>query len=438
MVVSVRRIGWYNQIMENFKNTAIDSESNIAKNEVIPELKEIQNKNKDVTLNNIKEEISQKEKIINNTLGGINNIRAELGLDVSNEIPPSIKFTQDSIIKLNTEKSGLEQEIFYLVEPLPEETPEEYISRSMTNIVDEYIDKDDALKSVPRLLNGAYYGRHANQSMAEFFSVEKNPKETRKKLSELDGRCDIKFSEVKNSGTFDKLKEKIWSSNRDFAGGGDYDKSEYYSNTNQVRDFFSHGRKHDAYSYSAMMFGLPEDFINTEEGKDYIHSLIDDKTIFLFGGGDSIKDLLTSEELKPKKVINFDPFVKSETIDKNPNKIYESIMLSASDKGIREQVENNTLPKADEVWATYSVPFYSESSGDVSELITNMSQVLNEGGNARISPIAVQSTEKEGENFETRKEALINSVKNLLDNPDYNVSIFNDTLKIHRIKKETK
>lgn len=422
--------------MDNFKQTLDNNEVNKSEKEPVFKMSEKTEGKENISVDSINEKISQKEKIINNTLDSINNVRVELGLDVSNEIPPSIKFTQDSIIKLNTEKSGLEQEISRLVEPLPEETPEEYISRSMTNIVDEYINNDDALKSAPRLLNKAYYGRHANQSTAEFFSVEKNPKETRKKLSELDGRCDVKFSEVKNSGTFDKLKEKIWSSNRDFASGGDDDKGEYYSNTNQVRDFFSHGRKGDAYSYSAMMFGLPEDFINTGEGKDYLHSLIDDKTIFLFGGGDSIKDLLTSEELKPKKVINFDPFVKSETIDKNPNKIYESIMLSASDKGIREQVENNTLPKADEVWATYSVPFYSESSSDISDLITNMSQVLNEGGNARLFPIAVQSIEREGENFETRKKALVESVKKLLDNPDYNVTVFNDTLKIHKIKKE--
>lgn len=67
-----------------------------------------------------------------------------------------------------------------------------------------------------------------------------------------------------------------------------------------------------------------------------------------------------------------------------------------------------------------------------------MSSVLGEGGNARISPIAVQSSEKDGENFEKRKEALLGSIKNLLGNLDYNVSVFNDTLKIHKIKKEVK
>jgi hypothetical protein len=64
-----------------------------------------------------------------------------------------------------------------------------------------------------------------------------------------------------------------------------------------------------------------------------------------------------------------------------------------------------------------------------------MASVLNEGGNARISPIDVQSREKDGESLETRKRALIDSIKNLLDSSDYNVSVFNNTLKIHKIKK---
>lgn len=252
---------------------------------------------------------------------------------------------------------------------------------------------------------------------------------------EIEVNDDEKFSKEKNEITFSKLDKKITGSVKNSASGDKYDKMDYYANTNQTREFFHHGRSRDAYSYSSMMFGLPDSFINTIEGKEYLHHKIDDKTIFLFGGGDSIKDLLKSEEFKPRRVINFDPFVKEESIDKNPNNIYESQTISASDKKIREMVDSNKISRADEVWATYSVPFYLDKSEEIKELLINMASVLNEGGNARISPIDVQSREKDGESLETRKRALIDSIKNLLDSSDYNVSVFNNTLKIHKIKK---
>lgn len=426
--------------MENFKNTASDNESNITENEVIPELKENQNKDNDVILDNIKEEISQKEKIINDTLNSIDNIRTELGLEVSNDIPLSVQQNQESINKLKKDKAELEGLDFTIVEPEIEETPEEYISRSMKCIIEDKINDDKNLDNInPLLKNRNYYGKRTNNVIFEFFSDMEKTGEIKNILSNLELNENRKFSKDKSDYIFNELNNKIWSSSRESADGDDNKKIDYYNNTNQERDFFSYNRKtNDAYSYASMMFALPDAFTEKEEGKEYLHNQLDNKTIFLFGGGDSIKDLLKSEEFKPKKVINFDPFLKEEAFDKNPNDIYESQIISASDKKIREMTDKNEISKADEVWATYSVPFYLDSSNDIKELITNMSEVLNEGGNARISPIAVQSTEKFGENFEMRKQSLVDSIKSLLDNPDYNVTIFNDTLKIHKIKKETK
>lgn len=184
-----------------------------------------------------------------------------------------------------------------------------------------------------------------------------------------------------------------------------------------------------------MMFGLPESFVNTTEGREYVHRLIDGKTIFLFGGGDSVVDLLKDERLRPKKVINFDPFLKEESFDKNPNDIYESMTISATDEKVRQMVNNTSLPKADEVWATYSVPFYVDSSDEIRSLIKNMATILEDGGNARISPITVQEDVRGDETFESRKQALLTSIDELINSPDYNVSMFNDTLIIHKIKK---
>jgi len=393
---------------------------------------------KTVDLNKIHQEIIKKQNSVKDTLDKISRVREELGLGESRETPFSVRENQEAIDKFKKKESSLEGIEFTIVEPEIEETPEEYASRSMKGVVEEYINNDPNIKNINRLTKKAYYGKYVSQSIIEFFSNIENSKKIKNTLSSLELNENQKFSKDKNDYIFNKLNNKIWGSNKESAGGDNNQKAEYYSNTNQERDFFSYGRKHDAYSYSSMMFGLPEDFIKKEEGKEYLHNQLDNKTIFLFGGGDSIKDLLKSEEFKLKKVINFDPFIKEEAFDKNPNGIYESQMISASDKKIREMTERNEIPKADEVWATYSVPFYLDSSNDIKELIKNMSEVLNEGGNARLSPIAVQSTEKEGENFETRKQSLIGSIKSLLDNSDYNITIFNDTLKIHKIKKETK
>lgn len=388
-------------------------------------------------LSNINQEIIKKEKDIQNTRSRIDEIRNSLGLSFSDEVLPSILGTQTSIDKLNQEKAGLENFNFTIVEPIPEETSEEYVSRAMKNIIDGHEEKDSNSHNLPPQLkvSRTYYGKRAHISVKDFFSNTENSIKIRDELLKLENNNDIKFSKNKNSDILNKLSNAIWNANRELARGNTDEKMEYYSNTNQTRDFFSFERKNDAYSYSSMMFGLPESFTNTEEGREYIHHKIDNKNIFLFGGGDSIKDLLKSDNFKPKKVINFDPFIKQESVDKNPNGIYQSQMISASDKRVREMVDRNEVPKADEVWATYSVPFYLDSSEETKELITNMSSVLSEGGNARISPIAIQPTSKEGESFETRRLTLINSIKNLLDSPDYNVSIFNDTIKIHKIKK---
>jgi hypothetical protein len=388
-----------------------------------------------VPVQDVKQEITQKQHSINDTFEKINKIRNQLGLGETTEIPPSIESTQDVVDSLKEKDSNLENFKFTIIEPLKEETPEEFISRSMKHIVDEYINNDSVIRDTHPIIKKAYYGKYTNESMEKVFSEKENCSNIKNILSQLEVNNDKKFSEIKNNETFENLTKRAWGSSRDSASGDVNKKVDYYNNTNQIRDFLSHGRKRDAFSYASMMFGLPENFINTEEGKEYLRHQVDNKNIFLFGGGDSIKDLLKSTEFKPKKVINFDPFIKKETIDKNPNGIYESLMISASDKKIVEMLNKNEIPKADEVWATYSVPYYLDSSEDIKELITNMLSVLNEGGNARISPISVQSKEEGGENFETRKQAFINSIKELLDSQDYNVTIFNDTIKIHKIKK---
>lgn len=63
-----------------------------------------------IRLSGINEEIAKKEESMQNTQNKINEIRDGLGLPQSDEIPPSIQSTQDSIEKLNQEKEKLTSE----------------------------------------------------------------------------------------------------------------------------------------------------------------------------------------------------------------------------------------------------------------------------------------------------------------------------------------
>lgn len=72
---------------------------------------QIPKENDAVLLSNINKEITKKEENIQNTQNEINDIRSQLGLSTSNEIPPSIKNAQDSIGKLNQERANIEAKI---------------------------------------------------------------------------------------------------------------------------------------------------------------------------------------------------------------------------------------------------------------------------------------------------------------------------------------
>lgn len=118
------------------------------------------------TSNNAEQEIYKKQQTIINTMDNINKIRIELGLSESTETPTSIIQTQKDIENLEKQEFNFE-----IVEPKEEETPEEYISRSMHYIDNQYRKNDPLIKNTPRLLQEVYYGRHVNQALNQFFSI---------------------------------------------------------------------------------------------------------------------------------------------------------------------------------------------------------------------------------------------------------------------------
>lgn len=219
-----------------------------------------------------------------------------------------------------------------------------------------------------------------------------------------------------------------------------YEKMDDFEETTHDREFFYANEKGD--SYLQMLFGLPSHIINSKRGRDYIKEKINNKTIMLLGGGDSIKDLLTARKIfHPKEVINIDPYLKSETLEKNKNHIYHSVNESASDPNIINEIVSGELPKADEIWATVSVPFYLNSSEEIKTLFMNISVALKEGGTARIYPVALQANITGEDTYEIRKKAFLEEIDILMLKSDMNIKLMENTddghtLIIQKLKKQ--
>ncbi len=250
----------------------------------------------------------------------------------------------------------------------------------------------------------------------------------------------FKFEEFENKRLSQKDKELIYTeidsavqmTGKATADGREiFEQVDYYNKTTHDRNFFTNNR--NGGSVAEMLFNLPEYLINSKECKKYLAEKLNNKVIYLFGGGDSIHDLLTSKEFEPELFINFDKYLKDEDKNKSVNSKYHSYPVSASDPSIRNGAINGTLPKADEIWATYSVPFYLDSSNDIKGFFSNIMLSLNEGGTARIHPLTFQYKETKTDNFLSRKKAFMDIMKELMKDSNYNVKIIKTTKEGHTL-----
>jgi hypothetical protein len=341
----------------------------------------------------------------------------------------------EEVEKIEDKKEILDLNTIGVFEFEDEDTPEEYSDHALTNLIENNIksfsDKElDLLVSRKIKINTPSYC----EILGPFFRDENNSRKFIEILTNIEKNNDIKFSDIKNKKTAKILKSTASNSYK-LSPIFDENKISFYGTTNQSRKFFSHGTVYDSYSYVSMMFNLPESFAKTESGNKYIHSVIDGKDIALLGGGHSLDDLILSNNLRPKKVFNFDPYLESEDIPKNTNNNYESIPISTSSQKLEELLKNGELERVDEIWATYSVPYYLNTKEEIKQLISNIMLMLNEGGNARISPISFQSFDDGKDNYRTRRDTFLTEIDSLLNDDNYNVSVFNETLKIHKIKR---
>ena len=206
----------------------------------------------------------------------------------------------------------------------------------------------------------------------------------------------------------------------------DYDSINFFNKTNQGRSFFPNKFKNDGYPYTYSLFEVTN--INGDEAKEYLKKKLDNKRICLLGGGKSMQDLVQSDLIHPELIVNVDPFLDEENIDRNIHKNYKSVGIKADDPLLSKKIGEDGIPaQFDEIWASYSVPFYNTNTEEIDNLFKNIDKMLAEGGNCRITPLDAQN--QECANMIYRKLEDLNRLG------IYNFDLLDSTIVIHKIKR---
>ncbi len=243
----------------------------------------------------------------------------------------------------------------------------------------------------------------------------------------------VKLNKEKNKTVLSELEfNRSARTYNDNMGGShikdQYDSINYFNKTNQVRSFFPSQFKKDSFPYALSLFEVPN--INSPEAKEYLKRKLDNKRVCLLGGGKSMQDLIESDFVKPEIVVNVDPFLDKEEINKNINNNYRSLEIRSDDPDLFNRLSREGLDKFDEIWASYSVPFYNTTKEQIENLFNNIDKILSEGGNCRITPLNTQNEECVAE--------INRKLKEMNDMGKYNFDLLDDTLIIHKLKTETK
>ncbi len=334
-----------------------------------------------------------------------------------------------------------------LEKPLHEETPEEYVHRFHGGLINAYIDRQQ---------HGASWskGELERSACRNFINTKDAPAaliELLELLEFLQHNENKKFSSEKQEAVLSMVSEYVDSKYRGESLGSDQDASQFFANMAKnkshqlTRKFFPEDESGKVgEGYTEMIFGFPKIFTEIPEVKAYLEKFLNNKTIFLFGGGNSIQDIMASTTISPKEIINFDPFSQQDPVNDNSLGIYSRVDLSAADPKIIQLVNNGEVPKADELWATFSVPYYLVEPKEISENINITKVCLSENGNARIYPLQLQRSDLPQDSsrsncspFQARKDILMEALSELAHDPNFNISFFEGCLKIHKIKDLT-
>ncbi len=309
------------------------------------------------------------------------------------------------------------------------ETEFDFLGRLSKLLIDKQEDQDDknnpeTNKRIVKLL------KKKNYQTAEVYESEDN-KEIIKKAFIETAKSINKKELLNNESNISCLNSINISSNSrnmnwDLNENSEHeDRVDFFSETNQGRSFFPSHYKKDGIYYSGSLFNVHS---NLPEAREYLKNKLDGKVIYLLGGGKSANDLLQDNQINPKKVVNIDPFISKEDIERNKKGFYRSISERADGKNLIKEVNSKNIELADEIWASYSVPFYNESAEEIDNLISNIKGLLKEGGNCRITPISTQN--------EQAKQAMMCNLKQIVDSKEYNIHADKNTLIIHKLEKK--
>lgn len=334
-------------------------------------------------------------------------------------------------IGVNKENQEEKEIIDFNFELQPSETEEDYLRRLNLSINEINRKDDEVYKSKrgkgPYILtkrdhyrefnkeefNASYQKAFSNLLKSDFENIKLNKEKNNIILSELEFKGSARSYNDNMPGSYIK---------------DDYDSINYFNKTNQERSFFPSQFKKDSFPYSLSLFEVTN--INSAEAKEYIKRKLDNKKICLLGGGKSMQDLIESDLIKPEIIVNVDPFLDKEEINRNINNNYRSLEVKADDPDLPDRLNKEGLSMFDEIWASYSVPFYNTTKEQIGNLFNNIDKILSEGGNCRITPLDTQNQECVAE--------IIKKLEEMNHMDKYNFDLLDDTLIIHKLKTEIK
>ncbi len=308
-----------------------------------------------------------------------------------------------------------------------DESNEEFLNRFLKHL------RDVSVKEDGDSLLGAGINLKKKKNFFTLSNSDENRSKSEKAISlvlnreiESEGKTE-ELAEEKNQQNFLVLQEEVSNASRDAALSDEqFTAQNYYENTNQYRNFFPDNFKKDGIPYAISLFGVG--LQNSVEVEKYFKLKLDNKNICLLGGGQSCQDLVKSNLVKPKAIINIDPYIAQENIDRSSAGSYTSFNLKADDPSLEDHLKEIGISKFDEIWASYSVPFYNKNPKEIMNLFSNIKSLLSENGNCRITPLSIQ---------EGCKEVFLDEIKKIKDSGEFNIHLMDDALIIHRIKKET-
>jgi|GEM_PF-2305906 len=299
--------------------------------------------------------------------------------------------------------------------PFGDERPEEYLERVTQSFIDDKYGAGATMifEKGANIQNDSRYQAAMRKAIGLLEEMESRPRE--------------KFSSLKNEQTFAQVVSLIGSaSNR----GKELEGMTSYAHTNQERVFRGKANKADNTPYAHSLFRLG---FESDEADAYLARRLAGKRIVLLGGGHSLDDLLHAPDIHPAEIVNVDPFITEEKIDRNDDTPYRSVPFRAEDPRLVEELRAEGVAEADEVWSSYSVPYYLDSAEDIAGLFGNVRGLLAENGSARITPLKIQSVEGGEDQFAAASAELLAEVRSLLDDEGYNAYVVGETLIVERL-----